>query len=84
MSNMGLKTAIFNKNAIKYTNWPLLRAYNSGIWPHFLTKQNGILLIKKALSDGLLQIPWKKLLRKLKIDNFKDKPLKGEPCWNQW
>ena len=26
---------------------------------------------KKALSDGLLQIPWKKLLRKFKIDKFK-------------
>ena len=35
---------------------------------------------KKALSDGLLQIPWKKLLRKFKIDRFKVKPLKGEPC----
>ena len=29
MSNMGLKMAIFNKNAIKYTKWPLLTAYNS-------------------------------------------------------
>ena len=35
---------------------------------------------KKALSDGLLQIPLKKLLRKLKIDRLKDKPLKGKPC----
>ena len=31
MSNMGLKTAIFNKNAIKYPKWPLLTAYNSWI-----------------------------------------------------
>ena len=29
MSNMGLKMAIFNNNAIKYTKWPLLTAYNS-------------------------------------------------------
>ena len=29
MSNMELKTAIFNKNAIKYPRWPLLTAYNS-------------------------------------------------------
>ena len=48
MSNMGLKTAIFNKNAIKYTKWPLLTAYNSWIWPHFFIKQNGILLRKKG------------------------------------
>ena len=41
--------AIFNKNAIKYTKWPLLTAYNSWIWPPFLIKQNGILLKKKRL-----------------------------------
>ena len=35
---------------------------------------------KKALSDGLLQILLKKFLRKFRIDRFKDKPLKGEPC----
>ena len=74
MSNIGLKMAIFNKNAIKYTKWPLLTAYNSWIWPHFLIKRNAILLRKKALSDGLLQIPWKKLLEKFKIDKFKDEP----------
>ena len=49
---MGLKTAIFNKHAIKYTKWPLLTACNSWIWPHFLIKQNPILLRKKAFSDG--------------------------------
>ena len=39
-----------------------------------MTKQNGILFIKKVSSDGLLQISWKKLLRKFKIDKFKDIP----------
>ena len=50
MSNMGLKTAIFNKNAIKYTKWPLLTVYNSWIWPYFFIKQNAILLKKKLFQ----------------------------------
>ena len=80
ISNMQLKTAIFNKNAMKYTKWPLLTAYNSWIWPHSFIKKMVFYSEKKALSYGLLQIPWKILLRKFKIDKFRDKPLKGEPC----
>ena len=49
MSNIGLKMAIFNKNAIKYTKWPLLTAYNSSIWPHFLVKKKCYSTQKKRL-----------------------------------
>jgi hypothetical protein len=33
---------------------------------------------KKALSDGVIQIPPKKLLRELKFAKIKDKPIEGE------
>ena len=67
MSNMGLKTAIFNKNAIKYTKWPHLTAYNSWIWPHFWSNKMLFYSGKKTLSDGLLQIPWKKIIETVQI-----------------
>ena len=69
MSNMGLKTAIFNKNTIKYTKWPLLTAYNSWIWPHFLIKQNGILLRRK----GSFRWPTSNSIKKIieKAQNWK-------------
>ena len=65
MSNMGLKTAIFNKNAIKYTKWPLLTAYNPWIWPHFLIKQNGILLRKKSSFRWPPSNSMKKIIEKV-------------------
>ena len=65
MSNMGLKTAIFNKNAIKYTKWPLLTAYNSWIWPHFLIKQNAILLRKKCFFRWPTSNSMKKIIEKV-------------------
>ena len=74
MSNMGLKMAISNKNVIKYTKWPLLTAYNSWIWPHFLIEQNAILLRKKGSFRWPTSNSMKKVLRKFKIDNFKINP----------
>ena len=65
MSNMGLKMAIFNKNAIKYTKWPLLTAYNSSIWPHFLVKKNAILLRKKGSFRWPTLNSMKKIIEKV-------------------
>ena len=55
---------------------------NSCFQPHVSHKQGVVFWSnkmvfyseKKALSDGLLQIPWKKILRKSKIDRFKINP----------
>ena len=65
MGNMGLKTPIFNKNAIKYTKWPLLTAYNSWILPDFLIKQNGILLREKGSFRWPASNSMKKIIEKV-------------------
>ena len=65
VSNMGVKRAIFNKNDIKHAKWPLLTAYNSWIWPHFLIKQNAIILRKKGSFRWSTSNSMKKFIEKV-------------------
>ena len=53
-----------NKNAIKYTKWPLLMAHNSWIWPHFLIKPNAILFRKKGSFRWPTSNSMKKIIEK--------------------